>query len=52
MRRSAKAEIVIADVFDSGERFDDAHHRQVREAEQVLALRKRQTKRGMSKIKS
>ena len=28
--RSSKAEIVIVDVFDSWERFDDANHGQVR----------------------
>lgn len=38
MWRSSKSEIVVVDVFDSGQGFDDADHGQVRQTEQILAL--------------
>ena len=39
MWRSSKAEIVIVDVLDAWQRFDDANHRQVGQSKQVLPLR-------------
>ena len=39
MWRSSKAEIVIVDVLDAWQRFDNANHRQVGQSKQVLPLR-------------
>ena len=39
MWRSSKTEIVIVDVLDARQRFDDANHRQVGQSKQVLTLK-------------